>query len=187
MMWLIASLIGGFILKAKAVVLLPLAYLASKKSKELALAVYFFYGVILVNEVFIRDVLSYEGVRTFILIVLPSLMVLKEVLEGFEVPKNIDAILLFPIIFLFLGILHEVLFFAGIIFMVFPKLNIKHFVTAKNLLISIGLLFLGLITIRLAYEPLYTPETQVAIVTAFTILATLKELTEIRRVEFRWE
>ena len=60
MIWGIIAVIGGLILRARAVVLIPLVYLLARKNKDLGLIAYFFYAVALMNDVFVRDVLSFE-------------------------------------------------------------------------------------------------------------------------------
>ncbi|HIH72423.1 MAG: Uncharacterized protein XD43_0731 [Thermococcales archaeon 44_46] len=95
MIWGIIAVIGGLILGAKAIVLIPLVYLLARKSKDLGLIAYFFYALLLMNEVFVEGFLSFEAVKAILLGVLPSLMILKEVLVGaykFEKPEIKDFI-----------------------------------------------------------------------------------------------
>ena len=184
-MWLLAALAGGLALRAYAVLLLPMAYALSRKNRDWGLAVYFVYGVLVLNAASFSDFLSYQALKIVLMLVLPSLMALREMMMGFEIPRKAEPGVLIPAALFILGAVYDVLFFAGIVLTLLSGFKSQHFVTAKNLLAPIGFLTVVIAIIRAAYPSLYTPETQVALAAAVAIFAILLGLREREQVEFR--
>jgi hypothetical protein len=186
MIWLIAALAGGLALRAYAVLLLSLVYAFSRKSRDWTLAVYFIYGVLILGEVWVKDVLSYQSLRVTLMLLIPSLMALREAMEGFEIPRRPEPEVLIPVLLFITGVFYDALFFAGILIALLPGFKTQHFVTAKNLLAAVGFLIIVIGGIRLIYPQAYTPENQTAIIAAITILAVLfLARREPKRVDFR--
>ncbi|NJE25876.1 hypothetical protein E3E22_04420 [Thermococcus sp. MV5] len=67
MIWGIIAIITGLVLRSKAIVLIPLVYLLARKNKDLGLIAYFFYGVALIGDVFVKDILSFEALKALLL------------------------------------------------------------------------------------------------------------------------
>ncbi|BAA29463.1 hypothetical protein [Pyrococcus horikoshii] len=84
MIWILASLIAGIALRAWSVFILPLAYIIGRRNRDLGLLTYFLYGVLLVREVFVRDLISEEAFVSLGLLV-PSVLALREIGEEFRV------------------------------------------------------------------------------------------------------
>lgn len=185
MIWLLATLIGGGILGAYAVLILPLAYLIAKRNRDWALAIYFLYGILVINEVDFSDFLSYSALKVILMLILPSLMALREMMQGVEIPRKIEPDVLLPLTLLILGAIYNILFLMGVLLILAEDFKIQHFDTAKGLLAGIGFPILAIVIIRVAYPVLYTPETQLGIVAASTILTVLLGLRGQERVEFR--
>ena len=182
MIWLIASLIAGIALKVKAVVLLVMAYLVSRKSRDLALLIYFFYGVLLVNEIQVVDFISYESLKS-LSIVVPSIAVLGEILRGAELEIKLNPLQLIGIAVLAAGVLYGYLLPAGIILLIAGKgVSVK---ALKSIIIGVTFLLLMLWILKTKYPYLYTPENQVSIIAGITILLMLKQVRNLRKVEFK--
>lgn len=155
MIWGIIAIIGGLILRARAVVLIPLVYLLARKDRDLGLIAYFFYAVALMNDVFVRDVLSFETLKTILLGAFPALMVLREILIGMEFRESYK--------------------FKKSEMEVFLDLRVWAFI-----LILVGLMSI----VKLRYEYLYTPENQVSVATGLAIIFLLLALREdVKRLE----
>ena len=155
MIWGIIAIIGGLILRARAVVLIPLVYLLARKDRDLGLIAYFFYAVALMNDVFVRDVLSFETLKTILLGAFPALMVLREILIGMEFRESYK--------------------FKKSEMEVFLDLRVWAFILALVGLMSI---------VKLRYEYLYTPENQVSVATGLAIIFLLLALREdVKRLE----
>jgi len=154
MIWGIIAVIGGLILRARAVVLIPLVYLLARKNKDLGLIAYFFYGVALIGDVFVKDILSFEALKALLLGVFPALMILREILIGSEFKESYKLDRSRLEIFL----------------------DIRVFIFA---LIIIGLMAF----VKVKYGYLYTLENQVAAVAGLALLFLLVGLREdVKRV-----
>jgi len=155
MIWGIIAVIGGLILRAKAVVLIPLVYLLARKDRDLGLLTYFFYAVVLMNDVFVGDFLSFETLEVILLGVLPSLMVLREILVGVDFRESYK----------------------------FKKSDMEVFLDLKVwvfVLIVVGLMAF----VKFKYEYLYTVENQVSLIAGLTIIFLLLTLREdVKRLE----
>ncbi|EHR79120.1 hypothetical protein OCC_01284 [Thermococcus litoralis DSM 5473] len=158
MIWGIVAVIGGLILGSKAVVLIPLVYLLTRKSKDLGLLAYFFYGIVLVNEVSFSDVISFGSLKGFLLGVVPSLGVLREILVGFEFGK-IPKFRSFSDLVRFVG--NKSYFYKTMIFLV--------------------VVFALIAVIKMRYSYLYTAENQVTILAALTLLFVLFNMKEVKK------
>jgi len=155
MIWGIVAVIGGLILGSKAVVLIPLVYLLTRKSKDLGLLAYFFYGIVLVNEVSFSDVISFGSLKGFLLGVVPSLGVLREILVGFgKIPR-----LEFESFSDFVG--NKSYFYKTVIFL--------------------AVVFALMIILKMRYSYLYTAENQVTILAALTLLFVLFNMKEVKK------
>lgn len=155
MIWGIIAVIGGLILRARAVVLIPLVYLLARKDRDLGLIAYFFYAVALMNDVFVRDVLSFETLKVILLGAFPALMVLREILIGMEFRESYK--------------------FKKPEMEVFLDLRVWAFILTLVGLMSI---------VKLRYEYLYTPENQVSVATGLAIIFLLLALREdVKRLE----
>ncbi|AFK22125.1 hypothetical protein [Pyrococcus sp. ST04] len=117
MIGLISTIIGGAILKVWATVLVPLMYLAGRKSKDFAYLTFFAFVLIAMNEITVKSLFSYDSIRVFLLLVLPSLIALSESvsLQEFKLRK-VDLI---PISLFVLGLLHEGFFYLGLFYLAF--------------------------------------------------------------------
>ncbi|WP_175060106.1 hypothetical protein [Thermococcus sp. 2319x1] len=158
MIWGIIAIIGGLLLKSKAVILIPVVYLSGRKSKDLGLLSYFFYGVVLVNGIFVEDVISSGALKRILLGVIPSLGVLREILVGFEfgkIPK-----LEFGSFGDFVG--DKSYFYKTVIFLV--------------------VVFALMIVLKMRYSYLYTAENQVAILAALTLLFVFSNMKEVKKI-----
>lgn len=144
MIWGIIAIIGGLLLKSKAVVLIPLVYLLDRKNKDLGLIAYFFYVVALIGDVFVRDVLSFEALKALLLGVFPALMVLREVLIGREFKESYKL----------------------------EKSRIGFFLDLKVFLFVLALIAL-MVFVKVKYEYLYTTENQVAVATGLALIFSL--------------
>ncbi|WP_324735251.1 hypothetical protein VFC49_08860 [Thermococcus sp. SY098] len=182
MIWLIASLIGGMAFKARAVILLVVAYLVSRKSKDLALLIYFFYGVLLVNEVQVGDFLSYESLKALAIIV-PSIAVLGEILSGAELKVKFTLLQLIGIFVLAAGLLYGYLLPLGAALLIAGEEELS-FKALRDVTVGTILLLSMLWIVKAKYSYLYTPENQVAIAAGFTVLLILKEIRNLRKVTF---
>ncbi|USS41072.1 hypothetical protein NF865_02315 [Thermococcus aggregans] len=155
MIWGVIAIIGSLLLRAKAVVLIPLVYLLARKSKDLGLLAYFFYAIWLMNDVFVKDFLSFEAIKVLLLGVLPSLMVLREVLVGVEFRGSYN----------------------------FKKPDMKVFLDLRVVvfvLVVVGLM----VVLRLRYEYLYTVENQVSLMAGLSMMFLLLSLKrEVKKVE----
>ncbi len=182
MIWLIASLIGGMAFKAWAVILLVVAYLASRKSRDFALLIYFFYGILLINEVHVRELISYESLKALAIIV-PSIAVLKEILSGAGLKVRFSLLQLIGIFVLAAGLLYEYLLPVGITLLIAGEEELG-FRALRDVTAGALILFSMLWIVKVKYSYLYTPEGQVAIAAGFVILLILKEIRKLRKVEF---
>ncbi|AHF79400.1 hypothetical protein [Thermococcus paralvinellae] len=182
MIWLIASLIGGIAFKAWAVILLVVAYLVSRKSRDLALLIYFFYGVLLIGEIHVRDFISYESLKALVIIV-PSIPVLREILSGAELKIKFNLLQLIGVVVLAAGLLYEHLLLVGTALLIAGEKRLS-FRALRDVAVGTILLLSMLWIVKTKYPYLYTPENQVSIVTGFTILLILKEIRNLRKVKF---
>ncbi|QDA30589.1 hypothetical protein FH039_01715 [Thermococcus indicus] len=191
MMWLFVALLGGLALGARSVLLLPLAYLASWKRRDWGLAVYFLFGVLALNEVRIGDVLSYAAVKAVFFLILPSFMALREMMSWTSLPslpKDYREIRLenaVPAVLVLLGMVYWPLFLAGVPLLLFSGGDMKDLMPSIPLLVVVTLPLLALAALRVLRNELYTPETQVALLAAFSIFALLWRWRERKRVDFR--
>ena len=148
MIWGIIAVIGGLILRARAVVLIPLVYLLARKDRDLGLIAYFFYAVALMNDVFVRDVLSFETLKTILLGAFPALMVLREILIGMEFRESYKLDRSRLEIFLDIRVFIFVLIIIGL--MAFVKVKYGYLYNTENQVAAVAglaLLFL-LVSLR---------------------------------------
>ncbi|NJE00425.1 hypothetical protein [Thermococcus sp. JdF3] len=191
MMWLFVALLGGLALGARSVLLLPLAYLASWRRRDWGLAIYFVFGVLVLNEVSIGDVLSYAAVKAAFFLILPSFMALREMMSGVHPPRlpkdyrELRPAVAIPAALVLLGVVYEPLFIAGVILLLAPGTGVERLKSSWPLLAAMALPILALFTLRVLRNELYTPETQVALLAAFSIFAFLWRWRERKRVDFR--
>ena len=182
MIWLIASLIAGIAFKAWVVILLVVAYMISRKSRDLALLIYFFYGILLINRVHVKDLISYESLKALVMVV-PSIAVLREILSGTELKVKFSLLQLIGIFILAAGLLYEYLLLVGIALLIAGEERLS-FRALKDVTAGVLILFSMLWIVKVKYPYMYTPENQVAIAAGFTILLILKEIRNLRKVEF---
>ncbi|KUH34448.1 hypothetical protein APY94_02100 [Thermococcus celericrescens] len=191
MMWLFVALLGGLALGARSVLLLPLAYVASWKRRDWGLAIYFVFGVLALNEVRIGDVLSYAAVKAVFFLILPSFMALREMMSLTflpSLPKDYREIRpegAIPAALVLLGIVYWPLFIAGVLLLLVPGSDVRGLASSRLPLAAVVLPILALAALRVLRNELYTPETQVALLAAFSIFALLWRWRERKRVDFR--
>ena len=182
MIWLIASLIGGIAFKAWAVILLVVAYLASRKNRDLALLIYFFYGILLINEVRVGDFISYESLKA-LAIVVPSVAVLEEILGGAEVKIKLTQLQAAGVLILAIGVFYEYLLPVGIALLIAGEDELS-FEGLRATVVVLLLLLLPLWVVKERYPHLYTSENQVAIAGSFVVFLILRGVRDLRKVEF---
>lgn len=182
MIWLIASLIAGIAFKAWAVILLITAYLIARKSRDLALLIYFFYGILLVNGIQVGDFISYETLKSLAIIV-PSIAVLGEILSGAELKIKLNLLQLIGVVVLAAGLLYENLLPVGIALLIAGEKRIS-FGALRDTVVGLIVLLSVMWIVKTKYPYLYTPENQVSIATGFIILLILKEIRDLKKVEF---
>ncbi|ADT85075.1 hypothetical protein [Thermococcus barophilus] len=183
MIWLIASLIAGIAFRAWAVILLVVAYLASRKSRDSALLIYFFYGILLVSEVHVGDFISYESLKALAIIV-PSIAILREILSGTELKVKFTPLQLIGIFVLAAGLLYGYLLPWGTALLIAGEEGLS-FRALRDVAAGVLVLFSMLWIVKAKYPYLYTPENQVAIAAGFIILLILKEIRNLKKVEFK--
>lgn len=169
MMWGIIATITSLLLKSKAVVLVPIVYLLARKNKDLGLLAYFFYTIILMNDVFVNDFLSFDALKGILLGVFPSLMMLGEILSGGNTKKTGES---------YRDFLHHVgTFKVGF------SLNFESIIElAPEILLLLTLVgVMGFLKLR--YEYLLTTENQVAIMAGIAILYSLLNLRDTKKVK----
>ena len=182
MIWLIASLIAGIAFKAWAVILLITAYLVARKSRDLALLIYFFYGILLVNEVQVWDFISYEALKSLAIIV-PSIAVLGEILSGAGLKIKLNLLQLIGVVVLAAGLVYENLLPVGIALLIAGEERMS-FGALRDTLVGLIVLLSVMWIVKTKYSYLYTPEHQVSIATGFIILLILKEIRGLKKVKF---
>lgn len=147
MIWGVIAIIAGLVLGARAIVLIPAVYLLARKDKDLGLVAYFFYGVGLVGDVFVRDVLSFEALKALLLGIFPALMVLREILIGGEFKESYTV----------------------------DRERVRVFLDLRVILFAV--IVLGLMAaVKVKYEYLYTAESQVAVMAGLALLFLLLTL-----------
>ncbi|WP_157721580.1 hypothetical protein [Thermococcus pacificus] len=119
-----------------------------RRNRDWGLAVYFLYGVLVLNAASFSDFLSYQALQVVLMLVLPSLMALREMMVGFEIPGKVEPEVLIPAAPFILGAVYDVLFFAGIVLTLLSGFKSQHLVTAKNLLVPVGFLTVVIAIIR---------------------------------------
>lgn len=182
MIWLIASLIGGMAFRTRAVILLPVAYVLSRKNRDLALLLYFFYGVLLVNEVQFKDFVSYESLKA-LAIAVPSVAVLKEILGGAEINLKLNPLQAAGVLILAIGIFYGYLLPVGIALLIAGEGELS-FGALRDTAIALLALLSLLWMVKWRYPYLYTPENQVAITAGLVILLALKEVRNLKKANF---
>ena len=148
MIWGIIAVIAGLVLRSKAIVLIPLVYLLTRKNKDLGLIAYFFYGVALIGDVFVKDILSFDALKALLLGAFPALMVFREILIGSEFKESYKLDRSRLEIFLDIRVFIFVLIIIGL--MAFVKIKYGYLYTTENQVTAVAglaLLFL-LVSLR---------------------------------------
>jgi|Deesub1362A_J573_1020465.scaffolds.fasta_scaffold05320_2 hypothetical protein len=182
MIWLVIFLVSGIILKVKVVAALPLVYLISKRNKDFGLLSYFFYIILLLSEIQLSNLFSFESFRISVLVAIPSVMCLSEILQGFEKPRGMRS---YSIILLsIMGLIHEVFLVFAVFSALLMKLSVedlKNTMKSKVTVLLFALLLISFISLW-KLEILYI-ENQIAVVGSAVIIAILM-LRDVKKVDF---
>ncbi|AAL80527.1 hypothetical protein PFDSM3638_01985 [Pyrococcus furiosus DSM 3638] len=171
MIGVITSLTGGAILRNPAVLLIPLIYLVGRRSRDLTYLLFVMYTIITFQFVEVKELISYETIKTTLMAIIPSLLALKESIEG----KKLQKTDLYYLPLFFLGVLRDYFYYLGLI--IAGLLHIENF---HSILIPAAVFSL-IISPALVGELIELPGEYISIIMAGSLLVIYLVFQPTRR------
>ena len=134
MIGVIASIIGGLMLREYIMLIAPVVFIISLKNRDAGLIAYFLYIIYSSSKVVSGDVYTYEELINALIFAFSGVLLLDDVLKRDIRMKKLEII---PILFILLGVLLPESFLAG---------GVLYFLMMKPSL-KVGLPLLGVIPI----------------------------------------
>lgn len=180
MIGLAAMIVTGIIFKLRSALILPVAYLAQRRSKDLGILVFFAYSMALGYEVTVSNIFSYEQARITFTVVMSSLIALDEILKGVKAPKPRDWIITGILV---LGLLLEKLLIFGLIAYILSEV-LQNVTRAKNSIILAFTVLAALALLETRWNYLVAPSEYIAVISAILLFILLLSTREnVKKVD----